>query len=47
LLAFDAATAVAAGKAIARRGDDGAPATASPRQQRMNHLLSLYREKQC
>jgi hypothetical protein len=41
------ATAIAAGNAIANSGDDGAPATVSPKQQRMNHLLSLYREKQC
>ncbi len=41
------ATAVAAGNAIANSGDDGAPATVSPKQQRMNHLLGLYREKQC
>jgi hypothetical protein len=41
------ATAIAAGNAIAKSGDDGAPATVSPKQQRMNHLLSLYREKQC
>jgi hypothetical protein len=40
-------TAMAAGAAIANSGDDGAPATVSPKQQRMNHLLSLYREKQC
>jgi hypothetical protein len=40
-------TAAAAGKAIANSGDTGAPATVSPKQQRMNHLLSLYREKAC
>ncbi|MDP2258333.1 MAG: hypothetical protein Q8J89_01275 [Caulobacter sp.] len=40
-------TAAAAGAAIANSGDDGGPATVSPKQQRMNHLLSLYREKQC
>lgn len=40
-------TAAAAGAAIANSGDDGAPATVSPKQQRMNHLLTLYREKQC
>ncbi len=41
------ATAMAAGNAIANSGDEGAPATVSPKQQRMNHLLGLYREKQC
>ncbi|MDO9472890.1 MAG: hypothetical protein Q7J28_07515 [Caulobacter sp.] len=40
-------TAAAAGAAIANSGDDGQPATVSPKQQRMSHLLSLYREKQC
>jgi len=37
----------AAGQAIANSGDEGAAATVSPKQQRMNHLLGLYREKQC
>lgn len=40
-------TAAAAGAALASSGDDGAPTTVSPKQQRMNHLLGLYREKQC
>jgi len=39
------ATAMAAGNAIANSGDEGAPATVSPKQQRMNPLLRLYREK--
>lgn len=37
----------AAGQAIADSGDEGAAPTVSPKQQRMNHLLGLYREKQC
>lgn len=40
-------TAAAAGNAIANSGDTDAPATVSPRQQRMNHLLAIYREKAC
>jgi hypothetical protein len=39
--------AASAGQAVASSGDQGAPVTVSPRQQRMNHLLGLYREKQC
>lgn len=40
-------TAMAAGKAVAESGDTEAPATVSPKQQRMNYLLTLYREKSC
>lgn len=37
---------VAVGQAIANGSDVAAP-TVSPQQQRMNHLLGLYREKGC
>lgn len=40
-------TAAAAGRAIAESGETDAPATVSPKQQRMNHLLGIYREKAC
>ncbi|MES2034473.1 MAG: hypothetical protein V4466_09875 [Pseudomonadota bacterium] len=40
-------TAQAAGQAIANSGDDSDLQTVSPKQQRMDHLLGLYREKQC
>lgn len=52
-LAAQAAVAVtdsaaqSAGQAIASSGDQTAPATVSPKQQRMNYLLSIYREKAC
>lgn len=36
----------AVGQAVAAGGDVAAP-TVSPQQQRMNHLLGLYREKAC
>ena len=36
----------AVGQAVATGGDVAAP-TVSPQQQRMNHLLGLYREKAC
>lgn len=41
------ALAASAGQAIAEGGEAEAPATAPPEQQRMNHLLGLYREKSC
>ncbi|MFT4935383.1 MAG: hypothetical protein ACI9LT_002080 [Pseudoalteromonas distincta] len=39
-------TSQAVGQAVAVGGDVAAP-TVSPQQQRMNHLLGLYREKAC
>jgi hypothetical protein len=39
-------TSQAVGQAVAAGGDVAAP-TVSPQQQRMNHLLGLYREKAC
>ena len=45
-----AATEVAAqtaGEAVANSGPGNEPTGVSPKQQRMNHLLALYREKGC
>jgi len=39
-------SAQAVGQAVAGGGDVAAP-TVSPQQQRMNHLLAIYREKGC
>lgn len=39
-------TSQAVGQAVAAGGEVAAP-TVSPQQQRMNHLLGLYREKAC
>ncbi|MDP1632857.1 MAG: hypothetical protein Q8L66_15680 [Caulobacter sp.] len=39
--------AASAGRAVAEGGDVDAPTGVSPKQQRMNHLLGLYREKKC
>ncbi len=39
--------AMSAGQAVANSGDTGAAPTVSPKQQRMNHLLAIYNDKQC
>lgn len=49
LVALAATDAVAdqAGRSIAEGGQDAAQPQVAPEQQRMNHLLGLYREKGC
>lgn len=39
--------AMSAGQVVANSGDTGVAPTVSPKQQRMNHLLSLYNQKEC
>jgi hypothetical protein len=46
-VAANDALADSAGQAIARSGEGEAAPTLTPEQQRMNHLLALYREKGC
>lgn len=46
-VAANDALADSAGQAIAHGGQDEDAASVSPEQQRMNHLLALYREKGC
>ncbi|MBP7705309.1 MAG: hypothetical protein KA105_08540 [Caulobacter sp.] len=47
IVAVTDSTSAAAGRAIASGGDDAPNAMASPKQQRLDHLRGLYREKQC
>lgn len=46
-VAANDAMADATGQAIASGPSETAPAVVAPEQQRMNHLLGLYREKGC
>ncbi|HYE42060.1 MAG TPA: hypothetical protein VEA15_01595 [Caulobacteraceae bacterium] len=46
-LAATEVAAQSAGQAVANSGPANEPASVSPKQQRMNHLLALYREKGC
>lgn len=46
-VAANDAVADATAQKIANGSSDAAPATVTPEQQRMNHLLGLYREKGC
>ena len=47
LVAVSDSTSQAVGQAVANGGQDAPAATVTPEQQRMNHLLSIYKEKGC
>lgn len=47
LVAVSDSASVAVGTAVANSGQQAAAPTVTPEQQRMNHLLGLYKEKGC